>query len=393
MSSKEEEKSSGYRWAVLLVSLLAFIVYGFALQSVPPLLKQFTRIFNVDESNAGLLMSMVLIPGIVLALPAGILVDRYGFRKLGFLSVLTITIGSLIMALTTSFPLALMARLIVGVGGGLLSVGIPSIVPQWFEHREMGKAMGVFAVGMPIATTLAFFAAPVLAQSFGWQFPFYTVVIMSIFSAIFFWSTVRDGPLRRRGTKTRLSEAWLAFRNGEVWKVSVVWMFFNMVAIGFLTWAPTLFVIFKGLTPVSASVVASLIMIANFFFVPFYGWVSDKTGRRKLFLIVGPIAMVMSLYAIIYATGISLPLTVFILGVSAGTVPPVIMAIVGQTLRPELVGMGFGIVTFWQNVGSALTAPLIGSLLEATQSLPLTLFGMSIFAFCGAVLALTIHAK
>lgn len=393
MRTKAGQGISGYRWLVLFASLLAFIMYGFALQSVPPLLQHFRNIFAVNEPTAGLLMSMVLIPGIVLALPVGIIVARYGFRKLGFLSVLTIAAGSLIMAFSSSFPVALAARLIIGFGGGLLSVGIPSIVPQWFEHREMGKAMGIFAVGMPIATTAAFFVAPVLAESFGWQSPFYTAVILSIVSAVFFWATVREGPLKSQATKVKFSEAFQAFRNREIWKVGLVWMFFNMVAIGFLTWAPTLFVTFKGLTPVSASVAASLLMIANFFFVPLYGWASDKVGRRKPFIIAGPIFMALSLYAISYATGIALPISIFILGAAAGAVPPLVMAITAQTLPPKLAGMGFGVVTFWQSIGATFAAPIIGYFLQITQSLPLTFFGLSIFAFCGAAVALTIRTK
>jgi MFS family permease len=360
---------------------------------VPPLLQHLGSVFGIDEPTAGLLMSMVLIPGIVLALPVGIIVDRYGFRNLGFLSVSTIAAGGLIMALASSFPLALVARLMIGFGGALLSVGIPSIVPQWFDRREMGKAMGIFAVGMPVATTAAFFTAPALDQSFGWQSPFYTDAIISIVTAIFFWATVRDGSLRSQETGAKLSEAWLVFRNREVWKVSLVWMFFNMVAIGFLTWAPTLFIMFKGLSLIPASVAASLLMVANFFFVPFYGWASDKIGRRKPFIIAGPIAMAFGLYAVIYATGISLPASIIILGVSAGAVPPIVMAITAQTLPLKLAGMGFGVVTFWQNVGSALTAPMVGYFLQTTQSLALTFFCMSILAFLGAAIALTVRSR
>jgi ACS family hexuronate transporter-like MFS transporter len=393
MRAKIEQNASGYRWVILFASLLAFIMYGFALQSVPPLLQYFKNIFNINDPTAGLLISMVLIPGIVLALPVGIIVDKYGFRKIGFWSVLTVSAGSLIMAISSSFTLAIVARLIIGFGGGVLTVGVPAIIPQWFERKEMGKAMGIFAVGVPIATTAAFFTAPILAQRFGWQSPFYTAGIISIISAILFWVTVKEGPLKSQRANVKLSEAWQAFRNLEVWKVSVVWMFFNMVAIGFLTWAPSMFVTFKGLDPVSASVAASLIMIANFFFVPFYGWASDKVGRRKPFLIAGSIAISLSLYIVIYATGILLPGSILILGISAGAVPPLVMAITAQSLPPKQAGMGFGVVTFWQNIGAALSSPIIGYFLQATQSLPLTFFGMSIFAFCGAAVALTVRSR
>lgn len=382
-----------YRWMVLFAALLSFMMYAFSLQSVPPLIQQFEILYGIDNATAGLLMSILVIPAIILALPAGVLIDRYGYRRIGFLSVLTIAIGSLMMTFSQDIALALFSRFIVGIGGGLVTVGTPSIVPQWFEHKEMGKAMGVYAVGMPVATTTAFFSVPILNQISGWQAPFYLAFIMSMITAAIFWLIVRDGPLKNRVAMVKLSEVKEVFKNSEVFKVSLVWMFFNMVSIGFLTWAPAMFVMFKGLSLVYASMVASLIMIANFFFVPIYGWTSDKLGRRKPFIIVGPIAMALSLYFITFATGIILPLSIFVLGASAGTIPPIVMAITGQSLPPKQAGMAFGVVSFWQNLGSALTAPAIGYLIQTTNSLPLTFVGMSLFAFLATMVALSVTTR
>jgi len=389
---ENQQPMSRYRWAVLFASVLAFIMFAYALQSVPPLLEQFQSIFGINAATAGLLMSMAVIPGIILALPAGILIGKYSFRKIGFLSTLLIAVGSLIMALASSFSVALLARFIVGLGGGLLSVGTPSIVPQWFEHKEMGKAMSVYAVGMPVGTAAAFFSAPVLAQSFGWQSLFYVGALVSTLIAIFFWVIVRDGPLKGIST-AKLSDAWQALRNREIWKVSLVWMFFNMVAIGFLTWSPDLFVKFKDLTLVNASIFSSLIMIANFLFVPLYGWASDKSGKRKPFIISGLTLMGLSLYAIIYLNGVFLAVSILILGAVAGGVPPLVMAITAQTLPPKSAGVGFGVITLWQNIGIAVTAPIVGYFISITNSLSLTFVGLSIFAYIGATIALTLRSK
>ena len=389
---ENQQPTSRYRWAVLFASVFAFIMFAFALQSVPPLLQQFQGIFGINAATAGLLMSMAVIPGIILALPAGILIGKYSFRKLGFLSTLVIAVGSLIMALSSSFSVALLARFIVGLGGGLLSVGTPSIVTQWFEHKEMGRAMSVYAVGMPLGTVAAFFTAPILAQSFGWQSLFYAGALVSTLSAIFFWVIVRDGPLKGNSA-AKLSDAWRAVSNREIWKVSLVWMFFNMIAIGFLTWSPDLFVKFKDLTLVNASILSSLIMIANFFFVPLYGWASDRLGRRKPFIISGLTLMGLSLYAIIYLNGVSLAVSILILGAVAGAVPPLVMAITAQTLPPKSAGMGFGVITLWQNIGIAVTAPIVGYLIGITDSLSLTFVGLSIFAYIGAIVALTLRSK
>jgi len=103
--------------------------------------------------------------------------------------------------------------------------------------------------------------------------------------------------------------------------------------------------------------------------------------------------MALSLIAISYAS--DLPMLAFVgtLGISASMVPPLVMAIVAENLPPRLSGIGFSIITLCQNVGITLSAPLAGYLLQSTQSLQLTFFGISLFSFAGAVTALTIKTK
>jgi NNP family nitrate/nitrite transporter-like MFS transporter len=271
-------------------------------------------------------------------------------------------------------------------------VGIPTFIPQWFERREMGRAMGVYSVGMPIATTSAFFAAPILAQSFGWQSPFYIGFVVSMVSAVLFLAMVKEGPLKG-SIVSEYSEIGRALMKGEVWRISFVWMFFNMASMGFLTWAPKLFVLFKNLTPVSASILSSGLMIASIFVTPFYGLASDRLGRRKPFIIVGAFVMALSLFVIGYAYDLSLIVSIIMLGVSASAVPPFIMVIIAQSLSPKLAGTGFGIATLWQYIGTTVAAPLIGYFFQTTQSLPLTFLSMSAFAFASAVTAITLRTK
>ena len=90
------------------------MVYAFAFQLVPPILSSLQSYFGVDEAQAGLLMSMAVIPGIFLALPAGLLVDKCGFRSIGFLSIISVSVGNLVTALANSFAVALLGRFILG---------------------------------------------------------------------------------------------------------------------------------------------------------------------------------------------------------------------------------------------------------------------------------------
>lgn len=387
------QRRSKYRWVVVLASFLAFVAFAFSLQLAPPLLRSIQGEFGVDDAHAGLLVSAPVIPGIILALPAGLIINRHGFRLLGSVSIVSVAIGNLLTGLANGFTMALAGRLIVGLGGTFLVVGAPTFIPQWFEHKDMGKAMGIYGTNMPVSIILAFPLAAALSQAGGWRFPFYVAALLAFACALLFIVLVKEGPLKGISRQVGSEEIKRAMKNVEVWKISITWMLFNTTIIGFLTWAPSLFTQFKGLDTFYASLLATVLMYSAVFFAPLFGWISDKSGRRKPFILGGPVAIASALFLTAYASGLPLIFCIVGLGISASTVPPLVMVIVAQNLAPRLSGMGFAVVTVCQNIGSALAGPLGGVLLQTTQSLPQTFGGLALFACASAVVALTVKTR
>lgn len=386
------EKNSNYSWVILFVAVLGFVLFNFAFQSVPPLLNSLQVIFNVDNSTAALLMSLVVIPGVFLALPAGMLINKHGFRKIGGISAISLTIGSLITAFSLTFPQMLIGRLIIGIGGCFLTIGAAVVIPQWFAPKDIGKAMGVYVAGVPIAVVAAFFATPILAQNYGWQIPFYITSIASVISAILFLALVKDGPYRIAASVGPL-EVKQALSSRELWKIGIIWMLFNMSAIGFLTWAPVMFVTFKSFDIIYASILSSSIMIVALFMAPLYGWASDKIDRRKPFIIIGALITGALNFSVGYLLGIPLLMAIVLSGFSGAAVPGLIMAIAARTLPQKQAGISFGVMTMWQNIGITITAPLIGYILQTSQSMILTFAGISIISVFLAAITLTTKSK
>jgi MFS family permease len=387
-----QQNNSKYAWVILFVAIFGFALFNFAFQSIPPLLNSLQIFFNVDNSTAGLLMSLVVIPGVFLALPAGMLINKHGFRKIGSISAITLTIGSLITALSLTFPQALLGRLIIGTGGCFLTIGAAVVIPQWFAPKDLGKAMGIYVSGVPIAVIAAFFATPILAQNYGWQTPFYLTAAAAIISAIFFLALVKDGPFRA-ATQVGPAEVKQALINRELWKIGIIWMLFNMSAIGFLTWAPVMFVTFKSLDIVYASILSSSIMIVSLFLAPLFGWASDKIDRRKPFIIVGALVTGALNFIIGYLLGIPLLIAIVLSGFSGAAVPGLIMAVAARTLPQKQAGITFGVMTMWQNIGITITAPLIGYILQTSQSMILTFACISIISVFLTVITLTTKSR
>jgi len=378
------------RWAILFASFLAFVAYAFALQQAPPLIPSITEGFDISHAEAGLLMSVVLVPGVFLSLPAGLFVGRYGVTRVGFASLVCVALGSLVTAVANSFVVILAGRLILGVGGAFIVTTAPAIIAQWFAREELGKAMGIYGVNMPLATIIAFPTSSASVLVYGWRFPFYVGLAVGIAATAVFVAVIKEGPFAEHKKESGTRQA---IGNFEIWKVGLVWLFFNASALSFTTWAPTLLERYQDVPRVYASFLASLLMWAAVFCVPLYGYVSDKTGRRKPFAIAGLLLMTLAFAALAFTSDLALVALILALGVTAAMIPPIASVLPAEILGPSLASIGFGITGICLSLGAALAQPLIGFVLDATKSYTLCLLGMSMLSAVGAIVAYTLRSR
>ena len=385
--------ASNYRWVVLFSLFYTFVAYAFVFQMVPPLLGAIMQEFAITSSvQAGLLMTTVVLPGIFLAFPAGLIIDRYGIRRIGIISIFLTATGSLTVASANSFATLLLGRLILGIGSPFIVTAMPTMIPQWFPKEERGKAMGFYSINMPFATVAAFSTASVLTLNYSWRYPFYLGTLVAATAAVIFIFFVRDGPLKHIQQKDR-HEPQRAFANAEIWKTGAVWSLFQITVLSFLSWAPKLFRDYKSLDPAYAGLLASIIMFAAIPCVPLFGWISDQAGKRKPFLIAGSLLVALAFNATAYAVGSYLVFSVMVLGIVTSMVPPIVMTLPSEFLDPDVVGTGFGIMTVCGNIGSALSAPLMGFFVDVSKSLELGFLLASMFAVFGAIAAYTLKSK
>jgi len=390
MKKLGEGERPRYRWVILFASFYAFVAFAFTFQQVPPLFDSIIQEFEITNAEAGLLMSIVLVPGIFLSLPAGLFVERYGVRRVGFASLVCIVLGCFVTATANSFIMVLAGRLILGLGGSFIIPTTPAIIAQWFTRKELGKAMGIYGINMPLATAVAFPSASISMLAYGWRFPFYISLAIGITAAAVFVVVVKEGPFAEHKSKASTRQA---LGNFEIWKVGLVWLFFNAAALSFTTWAPELFETYKGVPKVYASFLASLLMWAAIVCVPIYGWMSDRTGRRKPFAVVGSFLMMLAFVALAYTSDLALVASILALGVTAAMVPPIASALPAEILGPSLASVGFGITGICLNLGAASAQPLVGFLLDVTNSYVFCLLGMAVLSAVGAIVAYTLKTN
>jgi MFS family permease len=382
---------SNYRWIILFSSFYAFVTYAFALQIVPPLMNSLIKEFNVTHGYAGLLMSLVVIPGIFLALPAGIFADHYGVKLAGSISAIMVLLGCATSALANSFTMLLAGRIILGLGGAFIATTMPTIISQWFPRSEIGKAMGIFGMNMPFASVIAFPAASILLSKYNWRYPFYISTFLAMLNVVTFMVLIREGPFKKEVGKP--ASLRTALRNVEIWKVGAVWLLFNASALSFTTWSPEIFEKYMGIESFYASLLASTLMLAAIPFVPFFGWYSDRIRKRRKLMVIGSMLMAGTLIAIAYLSSPYIIIPVVALGIAAALIPPMVMALPPEILGHEMAGTGFGIVAVCLNVGIAVAPPLTGLIIDITLSPTLTYLSMALFSTLATGVAYTLKTK
>lgn len=106
---------------------------------------------SVNDLSTFFAAGMLAYP--LMQIPAGILLDKFGPRKMLTFAMACLSVGILCVSLSSSFSLAIVGRILMGVGSAFAFIGTSKIVALWFPVRMMGFLLGttVFLGGMGAA--------------------------------------------------------------------------------------------------------------------------------------------------------------------------------------------------------------------------------------------------
>jgi predicted MFS family arabinose efflux permease len=121
---------------------------------------------GIDYGKLGLLIGMYLAPGVLLALPGGALIQKIGDKKALILCLSSMTIGG-VLALSPDWNAQLLARLISGAGGVILTVAATKIIADEFADRHLATAMGIFVNSWPCGIAISLILLPRIGEAFG----------------------------------------------------------------------------------------------------------------------------------------------------------------------------------------------------------------------------------
>ena len=359
-------------WFILIIILLASMAAPLNQFKVPPVMPLLMEAFGRSAAQAGLLMSLFAITGLFLAIPAGFIFQRLGYRLTGMIAILSLVIGAALGAVTRGFDIMLVSRFIEGMGMCLMSVVAPAVIALWFSREKRGKAMGVWAIWVPLGSTLMFLLAPALAGRWDWPGVWWFGCIYAVgvgFLYLLFIKPDRTQPSKTEGKESpsELPTQGLArvLSNRDLWLTSFLFGCFNFVFIAFVTWAPTFLQQVRGITLARAAFSVSLTTILTIIACPTSGWVSDRIGTRKWVAVI-PMALIAPLFPLSFSAGeTGFWVLAILVGFIGGFVPPGVFSGAVETVGDErLSGMAMAVILIGQNAGMLLGPLVMGWVIE-----------------------------
>ena len=354
-----------YAWVILAVVYLASVAAPLNQFKVPPIMPVLMQELGIDLARAGSLMSVIALVGLILALPAGILLQRIGPRASGLLALGFMVAGAALGALAGSYNNLLASRVVEGVGIGLIGVIAPATIAMWFPLARQGVPMGIWATWVPVGSVLMYNLAPALAAARGWQAVWWLGAGFALITMLLYALLMRRPPAAEPEEQPRPSlDLRAALANRDIWLLALAFACFNLALIGLATFYPTFLVEARGYPLSQAAFVTSIATLVVLFSAPLAGVISDRIGSRRLVVAIPFLVLAILFIFPCRVSGWQITAVMVVQGLAAGAIATATFAAAPEVMRkPQWAGLGLAVILIGQNLGQLIGPALLGQLI------------------------------
>ncbi|MFV0528436.1 MAG: MFS transporter [Lachnospiraceae bacterium] len=348
------EKKGNFRaYIVLTVVCLAYFIPNYAQYQMSPIRNEIMQLFSLDERQFTSIFSAPMIPGFFLSLVAGLLVDKFGIKKVITIALLVTTLGIILRLFTTDYALMFIFMISIGAGPTFLNVNAAKILGGWFAPDKISGAMGFFVaastVGMAagIGTTALFpsyYSAFVLAA---------VLAVIIVLLWIFFMKEPQQ-QAQVQESVSMIESLRVVLKTPSVWIAGAGLLAIMATNITVSSSMPAALQE-RGLSSVMAGAVSAIVMIGNFLGCIVAPNLAARLKKQKLIMIgmsvLGAVFTVACWYA---PQGLPLIICLLLVGISMGSVMPLLAAVPIQLpqIGAKYAGTAGGITGTLQLLGA-----------------------------------------
>ncbi|SCF22117.1 Predicted arabinose efflux permease, MFS family [Micromonospora purpureochromogenes] len=365
-------RSAALVWAV---ALCAYVAAVFHRSSLGVTGVDAAHRFDINAAALATFSVAQLAVYAAMQVPVGVLLDRYGSRRLLLVGGALMVAGQLCFAFATDVRLAVAARVLVGLGDAMTFISVLRIVAFWFPGRRNPLMVQLTGTLGQLGAILGAVPLVALLHHAGWTPAFLTAAALGATVLLMVAAGVRDTPQREHAgalapdlaaVRRQLAAAWAqpGTRLG-LW-THFVTQFSG--AVFALLWGYPFLVQGQGLSPTAAAGLLTLMTVATLLSGPVVAHLCARHPFRRSVVVFAITAATAAVWAVVLAWPGRAPhwlLVVLVLVLAVNGPGSVIGFDYARTFNPvHRIGSATGIVNVGGFVASIVLILAVGVVLD-----------------------------
>jgi NNP family nitrate/nitrite transporter-like MFS transporter len=375
---------SNYRWYVLILTMLTFFsISGLARMCIPVLFTEMAADLNMNVVGIGAIWGLDPLAGMLIGLPAGLFIDRFGIKRTLTLVCILAAIFGALRGFSFNFTSMAVTTFLFGIFSAMIPGLAPKVTAVWFRDKHLGLANAlqnlVWHIGSMAGTM---FSATILSPLLGgWRNVIFIYGIPSAVVGLLWLFTGRepahqempDKPANIVPFREALSHV---IRLKGVWIIGLVMLAHwgaGTAVNGYLSF----YLKDIGWTPASADTAITLVFAVNCAGVVPMTILSDRVRSRKLILGLSIASTAIGAGLVPALQGSWVLLLIGITGFlkAAASTILIVMTVEMKEVGGQYAGTAVGLVSTIGMLGAFLAPPIGNSLALINVGLPFVLWG------------------
>lgn len=353
-------------WPLVLLILGAGIVSAFQYGKVPIALPALQASLAVDLATASWLLSAFAVVGASLGLWIGLRVDAWGARRIALAGLVLQAIASAGGALTSSFAILLLLRVVEGTGFLAVIVAAPAMIGAVVTRQAQDGAYAAWGTFMPLGVGAMMLTAPWL-EPIGWQ---------GLWAAnaglLALYAIVLAAGTRRLGGSAQTAPGNSALRDVAArpapWLIAGLFVIFSAMFFSIFGFLPTILVELHGVGLDAVGPLAAVAVVASALGTLACGRLLARGLSPMRLMMLGFVVMGAAVPGIVILDVSATTAYLFTLAMSllSGLVPVVLFAAAARHApSPSQAGTTMGMAMQGNNVGLLIGPAVAGAIAGA----------------------------
>jgi len=359
-------------YAVWLAALAVYVLAVFHRTSLGVAGLMAAERFHISATQLATFTVLQLLVYAALQVPVGVLLDRFGSKRMVLTGLALMTGGQLVFAVVWTFELGALARVLVGAGDAMIFVSVIRVVALWFSGRQSPLVSQLTGQLGQVGAIVASFPLAAALHGVGWTPTFLGAALIGVVLAAAVLLVMRDAPgeehpplqFRALGRILRSTWATPGTRLG-------LWSHFTSqfgMTVFTLLWGFPFLVRGQGLSEPAAGALLVVMTATQILTGPVLGALVARHPYQRSHMVLGIVSAIAAVWAVVllWPGPAPMPLLVLLVVVTALGGPAAMVGFdLARSFNPrERIGSALGVVNVGGFVASLSAMALVGIVLD-----------------------------